>query len=67
MVNPAPAEQLDMAPPPMLTVDYLQKTDQRHHGLPHQIKKINEGVWTRDASLQKFMDMKTTFVVDGSK
>ena len=58
VMNPAPTEQLDMALPPVLIVDYLQKTNQRHRGLSHQIKKINEGVWTRDASLQKFMDLK---------
>ena len=61
VMNPAPTEQLDTASPPVLTVDYLQKTDQRHRGLPHQIKKINEEVWTRDASLQKFMDLKNHF------
>ena len=57
----APVEQLDTAPLPVLTVDSLQRTDQRHHGLPRQIKKINEAVWTTDASLQKFMDLKNHF------
>ena len=28
VMNPAPVELLDTAPPPALTVDYLQKTDQ---------------------------------------
>ena len=59
--EPAPVEQPDAAPLPVLTVDYLQKIDQRHRGLPHQIKKINEGVWTKDASLRKFMDLKNHF------
>ena len=52
----APVEQLDevlhrssqeqpyAAPLPVLTVDYLQKNDQRQRGLPRQIKKINKGV-----------------------
>ena len=57
----APMEQPDTAPLPVLTVDQLQKTDQRHRGLPRQIKKINETVWTTDTSLQKFMDLKNNF------
>ena len=43
VMSPAPAEQLDTAPPPVLTVDYLQR--QINATVDSHVKlKRNEGV-----------------------
>ena len=44
-----------------------RRTCQRHYGQSRRIKNRNEVVWSRDASLKKFMIRKTTFTVDGPK